>query len=342
MKGALLISIMMLLISIPLLSGCCGGDDEEEEEPPPTVVVEFDVVEGAVATHLASDSAGSGANIKADALNGLINDGDDSTTPYIISVRSATDYAAGHIPGAVNIALGDLFTAETLATLDAVPSSPTPDIVVYCYTGQTASMAQAILSTLGYDVKNLLHGMCSWSDDDTITAGKCFAESKCDGLATETTANTATETYDDPTLDNTTSADDAEIVKAAAQTYTTGKYITASDLNGLINDGDDSTTPFIISARSADDYAAGHIPGAVNIGIGSLADNLDKLPTDKDIVVYCYTGHTAAQVVGLLNILGYDASSLKYGMCSWSDDDTVTAGKCFGAAACFGYDTEAS
>jgi len=97
----------------------------------------------------------------------------------------------------------------------------------------------------------------------------------------------------------------------------------------MINSGD---APFIISCRSAEDYANGHIPGAVNIGIGSIADNLDKLPPDETIVVYCYTGHTAAQVTALLNMLGYDAKSLKFGMCSWSSDETVLAGKCFDPA----------
>ena len=323
-KLALIIVVMLLLISMPLLAAC-GGEEEEEPTPtatavptaPPTAVVsEFDIVKDAVEAYVADKAE----NIKAGDLNDLINSGD---APYLISLRSADDFAKGHITGSVNIAFGDLFKTTTLDTL------PDEDIVTYCYTGQTASMAAALLGTLGYDVQNLLHGMCSWTSDETVLAGKCFnPTADQNDFAVETTANTATETYEYPTLDNTASNDEDDILQAAAASVSTA-YITAGDLNDMINDDE---APFIISCRSAEDYANGHIPGAVNIGIGSIADNLDKLPPDETIVVYCYTGHTAAQVTALLNMLGYDAKSLKFGMCSWSSDETVLAGKCFDPA----------
>ena len=57
------------------------------------------------------------------------------------------------------------------------------------------------------------------------------------------------------------------------------------------------------------------------------ADNLATLPTDKQIVVYCYTGHTASQVTSLLNALGYDAINLKFGMTSWVLDPVIASGR---------------
>ena len=334
--------LTLLLVAVPLLSACGGAEEpaptptataeptvaptpaptpvptpEVTATPEPTAAVsEFDVVKDAVAAYV----TGPAGNIKSGDLNDLIL---DDEAPYIISCRSAADYANGHIPGAVNIAFGDVVKPATLATL------PTDeDIVVYCYTGQTASMGAPLLSILGYDVQNLLHGMCSWTTDATV-AVNCFdpANDQND-FSVETTANAATVTYDYPTLDNTTSTDEDEILRAAAETVT-ARYITAGDLNDLIVADD---APFIISCRSAADYANGHIPGAVNIGIGSLADNLDKLPPDEPIVAYCYTGQTAGQVTALLNMLGYDAKNLKFGMCSWSGDDAVIVGKCFDRA----------
>ena len=53
------------------------------------------------------------------------------------------------------------------------------------------------------------------------------------------------------------------------------------------------------------------------------------MPNDKQIVVVCYTGHTASQATALLNALGFNATALKWGMCSWTTDATVTAGKCY-------------
>lgn len=52
-------------------------------------------------------------------------------------------------------------------------------------------------------------------------------------------------------------------------------------------------------------------------------ENLSKLPMDKQIIVICYTGHTASQATALLSINGYDAVPLKWGMTGWSTDPAV-------------------
>ena len=123
---------------------------------------------------------------------------------------------------------------------------------------------------------------------------------------------------------------DFEVVRKAAEAYlTSGKapVISAEALFTNLNDGDDSNDPFIVSVRSADHYALGHVPGAINIGWKAIAqpENLAKLPTDKQIVVYCYTGHTGQIATTVLNLLGYDAINLKFGMMGWAHDDAVLA-----------------
>jgi len=79
-----------------------------------------------------------------------------------------------------------------------------------------------------------------------------------------------------------------------------------------VKDGEDL---FILDIRKAADYKKGHVEGAVNLpwGSGKIADNLDKLPGDEPIYVYCYTGQTANQTVGLLNFAGFEAKSVKFG-----------------------------
>jgi rhodanese-related sulfurtransferase len=44
-----------------------------------------------------------------------------------------------------------------------------------------------------------------------------------------------------------------------------------------------------------------------------LSADLKTLPTDKTIVVYCYTGQTSANLAAYLRLVGYDAKSLKFG-----------------------------
>jgi len=333
-KIAVAISLFILLAALPLLSACGGDkddgaieddngivvDDEEEEveEEEEEEVDEFDVVKDAVDEYL-SDIA---SNLKADDLYMMIV---EDNAPYIVSLRSAEDYAKGHIPGANNITFGQLTT---------LPEDE--EILVYCYTGQSASMAAALLGVLDYDVQNLLHGMSSWSTDPAVYVSRFDPASHQGDYSVETTANTITDTFDFPELENTASSDADDIVEAAVKTVTT-KYITAADLQIKIAEDEDMT---IISVRSADDYAAGHIPGAINFGLSSLADNLGKINPDAPVYVYCYTGHSAAQAVALLNMLGYDAYSLKFGMCSWSSDAAVNMGKCFDATTVQGYDVE--
>ena len=312
--------LLAMLVALPLLSACGGGEEPAPAttSAPTTVAeeAEFDVVKDAVADYLTAKAG----NMKAADLNMRVAEGD---APYIVSLRSAENYAAGHIPGAVNLAFGELAT---------LPMDE--EILVYCYTGQSASFAAALLGVMDYDVQNLLHGMASWSTDPDVYV-KCFNPAAHQGdCKVETAANTAG-SYSFPELDNTASTDAAEIVKAAAATVSP-KYITNDDLNMKIAEDEDMT---ILSIRSAEHYAAGHIPGAINIGLGSLADNLDKLNPDAPVYVYCYTGHSAAQAASLLNLLGYDAYSLKFGMCSWTGTE-ANAGKCFNADSVQGYNVE--
>jgi rhodanese-related sulfurtransferase len=128
---------------------------------------------------------------------------------------------------------------------------------------------------------------------------------------------------------------DAAVIQAAAEQYLgagTPPVISADALFENLNDGDPDNDPFILSVRSPDHYAIGHIPGAVNIPWKQIAnpDNLAKLPTDQPIVVYCYTGHTGQIATTVLNMLGYDATNLKFGIMGWTEDDEVLATKRFG------------
>jgi rhodanese-related sulfurtransferase len=76
----------------------------------------------------------------------------------------------------------------------------------------------------------------------------------------------------------------------------------------------DSEDIFVLDIRQPDVYAEGHVKGAVNAPWGTaISDNLDKLPKDKVIMVYCYTGQTAGQTVALLNMAGFDAKSVNLG-----------------------------
>lgn len=72
---------------------------------------------------------------------------------------------------------------------------------------------------------------------------------------------------------------------------------------------------FIMDIRTAEDYAKGHIKGAVNLPFldQSIAKNLEIIPDDVPVYVYCYTGQTAAQTDVVLNVAGKNAFSVQSG-----------------------------
>ena len=88
-------------------------------------------------------------------------------------------------------------------------------------------------------------------------------------------------------------------------------YITPEDLNKK-----DLSKYFLLDIRKPEAFKKGHIKGAKNIFWMDLLKekNLEKLPTNKKIILICYVGHTASQILVALRLLGYDVASLKYGM----------------------------
>ena len=123
-----------------------------------------------------------------------LNDGDADNDPTIISLRSAEDYAKGHVPGAVNVSVKALFTAETLATIP-----PDRDVVLICYTGQTAGQAAAGLNMLGYDAYSLLFGMSSWTTDPGVYVKRFDPDTHTGDYAIDTEAHEPGGPYDLPT-----------------------------------------------------------------------------------------------------------------------------------------------
>jgi len=247
--------------------------------------------------------------ITAEALYENLNDGDESNDPVILDIRKAEDYTVGHVTGAVNMSGGDVFSEETLAALPA-----DGQIVVYCYTGQTAGQVVGALNILGYDAYSLKFGMLSWA----IAEG---APRWNNDMSMSYPADTAAVEMGG---ENELPTPLGSAYEYFGEGY---KLITADAVYENLNDGDESNDPYVVDIRGADAYEAGHVPGAVSVSGGALfnVETLDDLPTDGQVVVNCYSGQTAGQVVGVLNMLGYDAYSLKFGYPSWTVEN-VTKG----------------
>ncbi|HHQ14834.1 MAG TPA: rhodanese-like domain-containing protein [Chromatiales bacterium] len=95
--------------------------------------------------------------IKATDLQSRIEQGD---TPLILDVRRPSEYAEGHVSGAVNIPRGDL--EDRLAELGPDRGR---EIVVYCKSGMRAAMAEKELVEAGFtNVLDLDGHMQGWEE----------------------------------------------------------------------------------------------------------------------------------------------------------------------------------
>ena len=75
----------------------------------------------------------------------------------------------------------------------------------------------------------------------------------------------------------------------------------------------------LIDVRPGEEFAAGHIPGAVNIPLDELLRRLGELPADRTVIAYCRGPYCvfAFEAVATLRTRGYDARRLADGYPQW-------------------------
>ncbi|MEZ4297086.1 MAG: rhodanese-like domain-containing protein [Polyangiaceae bacterium] len=61
----------------------------------------------------------------------------------------------------------------------------------------------------------------------------------------------------------------------------------------------------LVDVRSPEEFASGHIEGAINVPVGEVESNLDRIPKDKPVVVYCRSGMRSSRAASTLKEKGY-------------------------------------
>lgn len=63
----------------------------------------------------------------------------------------------------------------------------------------------------------------------------------------------------------------------------------------------------IIDVREQEEFAEGHVDGAVNIPLSNLTHNmrLNTIPKNQPLVLYCRSGNRSAHAMRLLQQIGY-------------------------------------
>ena len=301
---------MWMLAIVALSFGVVSCDNEED--PPEIneaeVLIEYMEDPGSPAANYGN----SGLAIKAPSAT---HAGLEAGKVLAIDIRSADDFADGHIEGAVNIAFNgvrDYLDTEDLSAYD--------EIHIVCYSGQTASWLTSLLQLAGYkDVYSMKWGMSGWHSDFDKWSAKVNSDKATLFVATST--DKAAE-GDLPVL-TTGYEDGADIFEARYDAVLAEGFGSAVVSQGDVyaNLGD----YYIINYWPNEEYIEpGHIDGAMQYSPNEdlqLDTYLKTLPTDKAIAVYCYTGQNSARIAAYLRLMGYNAKSLTYGANSmiWSE-----------------------
>jgi len=87
------------------------------------------------------------------------------------------------------------------------------------------------------------------------------------------------------------------------------------------------TSLFVLDVRTPKEYAAGHVPGAVNVPYDQVAAQLAEIPKDKDVVLYCHSGRRAGLAAEVLEANGYTKlEHLQGDMQAWVQDGRPVEG----------------
>jgi len=84
-------------------------------------------------------------------------------------------------------------------------------------------------------------------------------------------------------------------------------------LEAILNRGGDFT---LLDVREEEEFARGHLEGAVNLPLSRIEEAPDEIPQDKTVIVYCAHGGNSLLAARELSGLGFRVVNT-YGGLSW-------------------------
>lgn len=96
-------------------------------------------------------------------------------------------------------------------------------------------------------------------------------------------------------------------VTAPASVATAGETALIDQATLLQRINEENASMIVLDVRTPEEFAAGHVPGAINIPHTQLPDRISELPSagQQDIVVYCATGVRAEKAATIFREKGF-------------------------------------
>jgi rhodanese-related sulfurtransferase len=291
------LTVVALLILVAFVVAGCGGQQAKAPEKPASAPAAFDAVQVTkdatwdAYKKVVADVQGKTFPIDAAKAKELLT-GNESKY-LVIDMRAPEDYAKGHIKGAVNLTIVQL--AENL---DKLPTDKT--LLLYCYSGQNTGTAMVPLKAYGYKA---------------LSISKGFPMVQQAGFAMDTAATAFTPAAAKKAADPKEAAAQAGIkdnyMAVAKQMAAKTLVLSGADVKKLVEGAADKYV--YVDLRSAEDFDKAHVKGAVSAPLAALQDKAKTFPKDKTIVLYCYSGQTAAMATAPLKAEGFKFVSISTG-----------------------------
>jgi rhodanese-related sulfurtransferase len=98
------------------------------------------------------------------------------------------------------------------------------------------------------------------------------------------------------------------------------KSLSAGELRDLLREKDGAIV--VIDVREDQEWAGGHIAGAVHAPLSRFAEAMAKIPTGKKVVFYCQSGMRSRSAIGAARKMGYEPHGhLAGGLPDWRRHD---------------------
>lgn len=97
--------------------------------------------------------------------------------------------------------------------------------------------------------------------------------------------------------------------------------VTPDELGAALAEGRNGGRPVVVDVRARTEWDSGHLPGAVHIHLGELAERVEELPADEPVVVYCQSGGRSQIAQSVLERSGRRAvANLAGGIVAWEGE----------------------
>lgn len=249
----------------------------------------------------------------------------------IIDIRKPDAYEAGHINGAYNVPKDKVIDFLK----NKQKAAAYPKVVFVCYTGQMASYVTGITRYAGFDnTYVMLFGMAGWNSQFSAPLKNGFGDRFQDMIVKESDKSGAIipeknegEEIGNHKIDLSKLPKLPKKLPSILITERANNLLKANRKDFLLKADEvfpeikqDINKYYDIFYMNKPRYYAAHIKGSVQFTSRkdlSLDAKLTDIPADKPVLIYCKTGHTSGNATAYLNMLGYKAHSLMFGVNSF-------------------------